>query len=118
MSAATSLLAGARSTFSALLACLERHSLTAEAHAICACWGVTLADAHGPRRFNDVTRARHRVWVLLRERTGLSYPQIAALFGRDHTSILSACKRWDRSQAAFFLPKTTELLAAASAPRT
>ncbi len=81
-----------------LLDCLDRHQLLDEANAIAEAWGSNLADAMGHSRKHSATRARHRVWTLLRDRTGLSYPEIGALTGHDHTTVLSAVAAWRDSQ--------------------
>jgi transcriptional regulator with XRE-family HTH domain len=41
----------------------------------------------------DAVGARHACWYLLRELAGLSYPQIADLFGCDHSTVQYALRR-------------------------
>lgn len=65
-----------------LLSIVERHARTHK---------VSVADVVGERRFVAVVRARHGVWRELRATTGYSYPEIADLFGRDHTTVMAAC---------------------------
>jgi chromosomal replication initiation ATPase DnaA len=49
-----------------------------------------------PRREASLTLARHIIMWLARERTNLSFPQIASKLGdRDHTTILHGCRRID-----------------------
>lgn len=50
---------------------------------------VTVAEIKGPYRDRRIIRARHLVWLLIRDRLNLSYPQIGRDFNRDHTSIIS-----------------------------
>lgn len=53
---------------------------------------VTLADAMGNRRLPHYVRARHEMWVLLRNR-GYSFPRIAAIFQCDHSSVITAVRK-------------------------
>lgn len=39
--------------------------------------------------------ARHHIWAVIRWTLGLSYPEIAALFDVDHTTIMSGVARWE-----------------------
>jgi chromosomal replication initiation ATPase DnaA len=79
---------------------LDRHHLLEESHAICHALGVTLQAAAGASRLHNDAFARHRLWVLLRDRTALSYPEIARAWGRDHSTVMSAVSAWNRSQVA------------------
>lgn len=40
-----------------------------------------------------VTRLRHEVWTVVGDTLGYSYPETAALFDVDHTSVMSAAKK-------------------------
>lgn len=55
--------------------------------------GVTAEDVCGRGRTAAVSRARQAVWLHLRETTALSYPELGALFGRDHTSVLYGVRK-------------------------
>lgn len=46
----------------------------------------------GRRRFEFVVEARHAVWLALR-RGGVSYNQIGHWFERDHSTVISGCRR-------------------------
>lgn len=65
-----------------LLPIVERHA--AEHH-------VTVDDIVGERRHLHIARARHAVWRELRA-LGWSFPEISRLFGRDHSTVMSACR--------------------------
>ncbi len=91
--------------FRRLSDCLDRHDLTAEASDICACFGVTIEAVEGARRTHNVTFARHRLMLLLRDKTGMSFPEIGRVFGnRDHSTVVYALA----ALRPFFLPETTE----------
>jgi chromosomal replication initiation ATPase DnaA len=45
------------------------------------------------RRDSTVSYARHVCWWLIRHRTPMSYPEIARLFDRDHTSVMYGVNR-------------------------
>jgi chromosomal replication initiation ATPase DnaA len=49
----------------------------------------------GKRRFMKFVVPRWRIWWIGREDMGLTYSQIARLFGRDHTTIIHGCTRYD-----------------------
>ncbi|MCC6175522.1 MAG: chromosomal replication initiator protein DnaA [Chloroflexi bacterium] len=51
-------------------------------------FGVTVEDLRGKARHQKIVAPRHLAMYLLREDARLSYPQIGALLGRDHTSAL------------------------------
>ncbi len=63
-------------------------------HAICAEFGISLADLLSPSRAADVTWPRQLAMYLAREHTSDSLPAIGARFGgRGHTTVMHACKR-------------------------
>jgi chromosomal replication initiation ATPase DnaA len=66
---------------------VERHAVT---------HNVTVGDIVGERRSASVVRARHGAWREIRATMGMSYPEIASLFGRDHTTVMSACAKAKR----------------------
>jgi chromosomal replication initiation ATPase DnaA len=79
---------------------LDRQQLLDESRAICAALGVTLTQVASKSRLHNDTFARHRIWVLLRDRTGMSYPEIGRAFQADHSTVMSAVAGWRRSQVA------------------
>jgi chromosomal replication initiator protein len=65
--------------------------------AVCNFFSISLADLCGPSRVKKLSRPRHIAQYLARQLTGLSYPEIGDRFGgRDHTSILHACRKIER----------------------
>ena len=48
------------------------------------------------RRHPGVVRARDHLLAVIRWSSGLSYPEIGAIFGMDHTSVMAAVSRHDR----------------------
>ena len=61
---------------------------------VAAAFGVSEAELLGASRLRNVLRARQAAMYLVRELTGLSLPRIgAALGGRDHTTVLHACRK-------------------------
>lgn len=44
-------------------------------------------------RFALVVKARHEFWALLRDSTGMSYPQLARLLEVDHSTLIYACHK-------------------------
>lgn len=67
---------------------LERKGLLAAVVSICDEHGVTLDDVMGQRRHKSLMRARQHAWAMIRERTTMSYPEIGALFSRDHSTVI------------------------------
>ncbi len=64
-------------------------------------YGVTEADLLGPSRLRGVLRARQVAMYLARELTGLSLPRLGAAFGgRDHTTVLHACRKIEEEMTA------------------
>ena len=68
---------------------LRERDLDAIAVDVAARRGVPLAELCGRGRTQSVARARHEVWWRIRHHPEryLSLPEIARLFGRDHTTI-------------------------------
>lgn len=56
-------------------------------------FGVTVKEVLGPSRLRGVMRPRQVAMFLAREITGLSLPRLGAAFGRDHTTVLHACRK-------------------------
>lgn len=73
---------------------------TAEAH------GITPKDILGASRMPRFAHPRQIAMALCREATGASYPSIARLFRRDHTTVLHA----ERAVAARMTPALAEAM--------
>lgn len=59
--------------------------------------GVTVADLVGPRRDQQIARARHHAMHQLHSELGLSSPVIGRLLGnRDHTTVLYGLRAFER----------------------
>lgn len=56
-------------------------------------FNVTIADMDGRAKFPDVVLARGVAMYCIRCVTELSLPQIGRQFGKDHTTVLLACRR-------------------------
>ena len=54
-------------------------------------YGVAKADLLGQRRNKDIATARHISIYLIRQITEMSFPGIAKVFNRDHTTIIASC---------------------------
>jgi chromosomal replication initiation ATPase DnaA len=65
---------------------------------VCKCRGVTLDDVCGRARSQAIARARHEVWWRIRHHPEreYSYPEIARLFARDHTTIMAGISAHER----------------------
>lgn len=61
--------------------------------AVCAVFGVPHWDVHSAGIERRVSRPRQVIYYLARELTELSYPAIAAAFGKDHTTVLYGARR-------------------------
>lgn len=55
---------------------------------ICREHGVSPDELLGRRRFSRVATARKHVWLYLHDVAGWSYPELGALFDRDHTTVM------------------------------
>ena len=55
-------------------------------------YGVAKADLLGQRRSKDIATARHISIYLIRQITEMSFPGIAKIFNRDHTTIIASCE--------------------------
>jgi chromosomal replication initiation ATPase DnaA len=60
---------------------------------VCCLRAVPIPEVFGFSRERRVTAARWESWWRIKYELGLSYPQIAHIFGRDHTTVLHAIKR-------------------------
>lgn len=59
----------------------------------CERYGITLADMVGPCRKKRFAIPRQEAMAEVRKRLGWSYPRIGKLFGKDHTTVLWACRK-------------------------
>ena len=60
-------------------------------------YSLTLAELVGPRRHQGVVKPRQLAMWLARRLTGCSFPELGRAFGgRDHTTVLYACRKLDR----------------------
>ena len=72
---------------------------------VCAAFGVAEKDVRGTSRLRSALVPRQVAMYLARELAGLSLPRIGAAFGRDHTTVLHACRRVEQAMAADALLK-------------
>ena len=61
--------------------------------AVCRYYQLTKDDINGSSRVKAIAMARQIAMYLCRELTDLSLPKIGELFGRDHTTVMYACKK-------------------------
>lgn len=58
--------------------------------------GIRWVDSlYGRDRHKCVSMARHELQAWLKRNARMSYPEIGRLFGRDHTTIITACRKID-----------------------
>ncbi len=64
--------------------------------------GLKYSDLKSPRRLRELVNARQEaMWLIRRECPALSLPAIGRLFGgRDHTTVLHACRAHEKRMAA------------------
>lgn len=79
---------------------LAERGLLDEMRAVCKRNAVTIDEAASRRRTKNVARARHEFWWHLRSRSGstFSYPEIAGLFGVDHTTVMAGVRSFALTQ--------------------
>ncbi len=53
-------------------------------------YGISKEDLTGPKRNKEIANARHISIYLIREMTEMSYPNIAKLYNRDHSTIMAS----------------------------
>ena len=61
--------------------------------AVCRYYQLSKEDINGSSRIKAIAMARQIAMYLCREMTDLSLPKIGELFGRDHTTVMYACKK-------------------------
>jgi chromosomal replication initiator protein len=87
--------------FTHFLEDIRRYGADTAAREICRARGIRhVTDLCGSSRHKTVAMARHELMAWFRARTGLSYPEIGMVFGRDHTTIISAVQKVDRMMAS------------------
>ncbi len=59
-------------------------------------FGITPADLHSSRRTRTVSLARMVAMVLARQHTQMSFPEIGRFMGKNHSSVILACKRFQK----------------------
>jgi chromosomal replication initiator protein len=59
-------------------------------------FGITPADLHSSRRTRTVSLARMVAMYLARRHTQMSFPEIGRFMGKNHSSVILACKRFDK----------------------
>lgn len=66
---------------------------------MCKAHHVKIEDIAGKNKTKSIVKARHAVWLWLHDDRGLSWPEVARLFGRSHDAIMQASdKRESRSR--------------------
>jgi chromosomal replication initiation ATPase DnaA len=73
-----------------VLAALKMRNLTSLVDDVCRRRGVIREELCGRARTSSVSRARQKLWWLIRNQPGRHYSllEIASLFRRDHTTVL------------------------------
>ena len=86
----------------AVLRALRTRDLDGIATDVAARRGVPLQELCGRGRSRSIARARHEVWWRIRHHPEryLSLPEIARLFGRDHTTIMAGIEAHAQRLAA------------------
>jgi chromosomal replication initiation ATPase DnaA len=84
-----------------VLTALEARNLTPLLDEVCCRRGVVRQDLCGRARTLSVSRARQELWWLIRNQPDrhYSFPEIAALFLRDHTTVLQGIRAHQRRAA-------------------
>jgi chromosomal replication initiation ATPase DnaA len=83
-----------------ILDVLRERGWLKEIEARCASMHVSVTAVAGRTRYKSVARARSEVWRWLYVEQRLSYPEIGAIFGRDHTTIMSAVHGCEQREGA------------------
>jgi chromosomal replication initiator protein len=63
--------------------------------------GVSVEDLISRDRHKNVSAARHEIMYWIRTKLKWSYPEIGRLFGRDHTTVLDACRKVQKENPTF-----------------
>lgn len=59
----------------------------------CQVWGVTFSRMLAPGKERAVARPRQAAFKILRDRGGVSFPEIARYFGRDHSTVVHGYRK-------------------------
>jgi chromosomal replication initiation ATPase DnaA len=59
---------------------------------------VRAAEMLGPRRWGYLIKPRHEAMKRIRDELGYSYPLIGRIFGRDHVTVIWACRGGRKNQ--------------------
>lgn len=91
-------------TSSTILEALTDRDLLSLLDSVCRTRGVTREEVCGRRRTKNVSFARQELWWHLRRHPGMSYDEIARLFGRNRTTIMSGVRSYLRATASLAAP--------------
>ena len=101
-----------RSLIDAEEAAMERRGAwQAVTRAVAAAWGMPTARLWRLGRAACTTQPRQAAMVLMRQHLGMTHEDIAAVFDKDHTTVIHAC---ETQEARMQLPSYREKFAAAS----
>lgn len=67
---------------------------------LCGASNIPLEHIMGPSRDADVVAVRHMLWYILHDHMGHSYPHLARLYDRDHTTVIHGAKKMRGTDAA------------------
>lgn len=89
---------------------------------VCKEHGLLVENVTGPRRFLPLVKCRTEIAARVAKETKLSFPQIGALLGKDHTTIIMAIRRWneatgDNIRGLGIIPEATRARNLASAQK-
>jgi ATPase involved in DNA replication initiation len=84
----------ARATLKDMLAAYERMvTIDNIKRTVAAYYNIRVADLNSPRRTRSLARPRQVAMALAKELTQHSLPEIGESFGKDHTTVLHACRK-------------------------
>ena len=63
------------------------------AREVCRSFNITKEDFLSYRRFHSIVKARHAAYLLSRDLTTCSFPQIGGFYNRDHTTIMHGARK-------------------------
>lgn len=86
----------------AVCANLDRMGAFGLARRIAGKYGVSLADMLGDSHRPTSVAARHELWMVIQHTLGLSFPEVGAIFNRDHTTVIAGVRKCEvRLQSAY-----------------